>query len=61
MLSVIIVVFLALLFYFVLKLLYNAIIIIVIAQLIARMKAKGEEIIKEKMHKGGQKENGEKG
>ena len=61
MLSVIIVVFLALLFYFVLKLLYNAIIILLIAQIIGRIKANGSEMLKKFNEERKEEENGEKG
>lgn len=55
MFQVIVVIFLALLFYFMLKMVYNIVILVVIGQLIARLKAKGQEILK----KGEGKENGE--
>lgn len=55
MFQVIVVIFLALLFYFMLKMVYNIVILVVIGQLIAKFKAKGEEILK----KGEWKENGE--
>ena len=61
MIEVVIVVFLALLFYFVLKLLYNVVIIIVIAQLIGRIKANGSEILKKFNEERKEEENGEKG
>lgn len=59
MIEVIIVVFLALLFYFVLKLLYNIVIIIVIAQLVDRIKANGREILKKFNEERKGEENGE--
>lgn len=61
MLEFLIVVFLALLFYFVLKLLYNLVIIIVIAQLIGKIKANGNEILKKFNEERKENENGEKG
>ena len=61
MMEVIIVIFLALLFYFVLKLLYNAIIILLIAQIIGRIKANGSEMLKKFNEERKEEENGEKG
>ena len=61
MLSIIIVVFLALLFYFILKLLYNIVIIILIAQLVGKLKATGTDLINEKMGKDGGEQNGKEG
>ncbi len=61
MIQVVIVVFLALLFYFTLKLLYNVVIIIVITQLIGRIKANGSEILKKFNEERNDKENGKKG
>lgn len=45
MLNVIIVVFLALLFYFLLKLVYNIAILVIIGAVFARIKANGSEIM----------------
>lgn len=61
MLEILIVVFLALLFYFVLKLLYNLVIIVVIVQLIGKIKANGNEILKEFNEERKENENGKKG
>ena len=61
MIQVIIVVFLALLFYFVLKLLYNIVIIVLITSLIGRIKANGSEILKKYNEERNEEQNGEKG
>lgn len=52
---------LALIVYFILQLLYKLFIIVIVVALIGRFKAKGKEIINEKMGKGKGDENGEKG
>lgn len=61
MLDTIIVIFLALLFYFSLKMLYHVVILIVIVQLVGKAKAKGQEILKNKNAQTESEENGEKG
>lgn len=61
MIQVVIVVFLALLFYFVLKLLYNIVIIVLITSLIGRIKANGSEILKKYNEERNEEQNGEKG
>lgn len=60
MLEVIIVIFLALLFFFFLKMVYNIVILIVIVNLIGRIKAKGQETIAQFKENIGGSENGEK-
>lgn len=61
MLGIIFVIFMAILFYFVLKMIYNIVIVVVVVQVFARIKAKGTETLKKYNEQKGENENGEKG